>query len=839
MLKKYAIFVLSLGLSLGLNLYFRSFPVNFPQLKKEARNLVDQRILGQSREEINKGFPDFSALAKNNLADTLSLDYKRQKKDAVARLIKEEYARLKGGFQDDKGQTYLMELDGWHWARYVENICLLGHPGDEVTGARQKDNLMLAPSGNFLLWDNFLLYLSAYLYKAFSFFVKGVPLLTFLFYLPLVFIGIFTIVLYLFCFFRWGNAAALIACLFVGLSPVFIPRSCAGWFDTDVLALLFPLLVIWPYLAAFEPGRFRRRFGLVVLSALCTGLFSFTWIYWWFIFLILIVYELYSLLNMTCVYWQYKERDGQLLRIHLVFLFVFTSLSLAFLLLFSGTLPLKLLYMQLRQALVLNEPLVGSVWPNVYLTVAELKKTDFLYLARSAGGVFVFLASLGCLLALFLRTARNPKYSRFERELIVVLAFWFLSMFFACFKGARFAVFLSLPLGISLGWGVKEAYAYLKSRDKRWAWVFALLVTAGLSFSFLNNSAHAARALFPLMNDHWYRALNKIKETTPKEAVINSWWDFGDWFSAVARRKVIFDGQSQNKPQAYWMAYALMSENEAEAVRILRMLNNSGNQAFELINGGIKDPFKSVLLLKKVIALDKKAARETLARYLPVGQVEKVMGFFSARPAKAYFLVDYTMQDKANAVSFIGNWDFVRAYVAQNRRKLSRARMIDQLKGLDLDAQKAERLYEESSLIPAQDLERWVSAQARFYGRAVKGEERSGSVLFNNGMVYKPKGHSVYLYSPAEGTYRIPKSLFYLKQDKLEEVALPGANLDFSVLIIKSKEGYEAVLLDRALARSMLVRLYFLNGRGLKYFKSFLEERDGDNYIRVFEILWD
>jgi len=97
----------------------------------------------------------------------------------------------------------------------------------------------------------------------------------------------------------------------------------------------------------------------------------------------------------------------------------------------------------------------------------------------------------------------------------------------------------------------------------------------------------------------------------------------------------------------------------------------------------------------------------------------------------------------------------------------------------------------------------------------------------------------VYLYSPLEGIYRTPKSLFIFDNNKLEGTVYPDTDADISVLVLHKNEGYQAALLDRRLAKSLFVRLYLLDGAGLKHFKPFIEEKDGDNYIKVFEIIWD
>jgi len=77
-------------------------------------------------------------------------------------------------------------------------------------------------------------------------------------------------------------------------------------------------------------------------------------------------------------------------------------------------------------------------------------------------------------------------------------------------------------------------------------------------------------------------------------------WDAGDWFKAVAKRRVLFDGQSQNSTRACWIGKVLLSSNEEEAVHILRMLNNDGVRPYLLINEQLKDSLQSALLLGRL-----------------------------------------------------------------------------------------------------------------------------------------------------------------------------------------------------------------------------------------------
>lgn len=835
-MKRHLILIFSLSLVLGVNIYFRIFTINFPQLKTQARNTIEQKIYREANQEIDKKLPEFSLPAKDILIKTFILEYKRKNKPLIKEQVQKEYLKLKDNYQDKSGQTYLLELDCWHWANYVENVYRTGHPGYKVINDKCYDSLLLAPSGNYLCWNNFLFYLSSFLYKIFSL-VKPVPLLTFLFYLPIFFISVFIAALYLFCSSRFGAAAAVISCLFVGLAPIFLSHSSAGWFDMDILNLLFPLLVVWAYLKAYEAAHLSSRCLWIFISCLWVGLFCYTWPGWWFIFLLIIIYEIYSFLYLIFRALRYKEKNLGHFKKHLLSLPLFLGFGLFWVILFSGFLPLIDLYLQVKQALTLNKPLIDSIWPNVYYTVGELRKADFFAISSFAGGTVLFITSLSCMLLLFSRTLRKREYADFQAQAITILMLWFIVMFFACFRGVRFVMFLLMPLGISLGWIINEAYSYFKNAQRKPLALAVMAIFIAFSAVAINNADKQARSIYPLMNDNWHKVLTVLKESTPREAILNSWWDFGDWFKTVSKRKVIFDGQSQNSPRAYWMARILLADNEEEVIRILRMLNNGGNQAFEILNKHINDPLKSFLLLEKAIFYQPKAAQEALLKFLPSSAVEETIKLLFDKPPKAYFIVDPTMQDKVRAISYLGNWDFLKAYLLTNINKKGKDEIGEYLIKLGIAHQLAQRLYQEASLISQKDLNGWLSQEVSFHSGLSKAKEQKDILLFDNGLVYNPKEKTAYVYSADK--YSIPKSLLIFENDTLQEIVYPNNELAFSVLVFKAEGDYRSILLEPKLAKSLLVRLYFLNGAGLKYFKPFIEEKDGDEHIRVFEINWE
>jgi hypothetical protein len=833
-MKKRIITIISVVFVLGLNIYFRAYPAFFPQLKNQAGDAVGRKIFMNAAQEINQKFAGYSEFAKGRLLRTAFSEHNAKNKKEADRQINEEYLKLKDRFQDKYGQTYLMELDCWNFARYVDNVNRHGHPGDQTLNGKEIDKLMLNPDGGDISRSNFLYYCSSFLYKLFSLF-KQVNLHHFLFYLPLFFAGILFLALYSTSFWLGGNLAAVISCLFVGLAPIFLPRSCAGWFDSEIFNLLFPLLAVFFYVLAYDSRTFWNKLACVFIASFIVGLYSFVWFFWAFIFFIILFYEFFAIANLISEHWQYKEENLRELKEHLLFLPIFIISAVLWVMIFVGPLPLINVYAQILQALGINSALAANIWPNVFYTVGELKRNDFRGIALQVGGMLFFLSAVASMLTAILN---NKKYQGAKREFIFVLVIWFMVIFFIALKGVRFSMFLLIPLGICLGSGLSELFKY--GLRKRRRWVSAITITGLILFGsgFIANGHKTAVGIFPLMDDTWYSALTTLKNKTSACAIINSWWDFGDWFKAASERRVIFDGQSQNNPQAYWMARVLLSDNEQEAMAILRMLNLGGNKAFEIMNGHIKDPFKTIHLLRKVILWERQEAEIALSHFLPAEKAAEVLKLLYAKPPEAYFVLDSSMIGKMAPISYLGNWDFTRIYLTQNINKKGKKEIMDYLAGFGVDNKTSERLYQEVSLIPKTEIDNWVSRRFVFYSGYVRGQNKDGIVLFDNGFVYNPKEQTVYSYFSNEGKYKTPKSLFIKKEDGLAEIIYPNSEADYSALVLEDAQGYQLIVLSPELAKSLFVRLYFLNGTGLSHFKPFAVEKSDSVKISIFQINW-
>ena len=251
----------------------------------------------------------------------------------------------------------------------------------------------------------------------------------------------------------------------------------------------------------------------------------------------------------------------------------------------------------------------------------------------------------------FYQALRNPRGFAFKESYAIILFLWFCAMGFASTKGVRFSLFLIIPLGIGLCAIITEACQFFKEKSLLISRAIILGISI-LGIFYAHTALSNAPKISPLINNDIYTTLVSIKEKTPENAIINTWWDFGDWIETIAKRKVVFDGQTQDVPQAYWMARILLSTDEKEALEILRMLDNGGNRAFELLAEHTKDPFSAMTILMQLLKTEPTQIPQALAKLLPGYQNKELIEILSKEPPCAYFMVDNSMPAKMLRISF-------------------------------------------------------------------------------------------------------------------------------------------------------------------------------------------
>ncbi len=124
---------------------------------------------------------------------------------------------------------------------------------------------------------------------------------------------------------------------------------------------------------------------------------------------------------------------------------------------------------------------------------------------------------------------------------------------------------------------------------------------------------------FGIATDDWPEALEWLKNNTPEDAVVASWWDYGYWISTLGERKTLADNSTiytyviQNIAKAFLSepdrAWEMLREMDADYVLIFissQKIQNDPQDLYFLIGGG--DESKKQWFMR--------IAEEPLSKYL-------------------------------------------------------------------------------------------------------------------------------------------------------------------------------------------------------------------------------
>ena len=547
----------------------------------------------------------------------------------------------------------------------------------------------------------------------------------------------------------------------------------------------------------------------------------------------------------------------------------------------------------------IKAPATESLWPNVLTTVAELNEGSINGIINSVGGHFLFFVSL---LGLILAISRSEGMKRsdfayaigtaifygayfllkragvsisvyglliwialpilirisiviykkdlsYDFKLPILLALWTISTIFASIKGIRFTLLLAPAFSVAFGVALGKIYTYvsylltkeLKIHKAVGSSILILLLML-MYANPINSAIGSARSDIPIINDAWYNALNAIKQDSKENAIITSWWDFGHHFKAIADRPVTFDGTTQVYPPAHWVGRLLMASNESEAMGILRMLDCGSSRAFNALYELNNDTHLSLRILNKIILLDKESAEKELKdRGINDEDIQKIISFTHCGPPEAYFIASEDMIGKSGVWSHFGSWNFERADIWQNARKMPQKKAVEYMMSkFNYTKERAENIHFEIQAISSDsEANTWIAPWPGYGGTDSCSKNKEGIYVCSRGFQINLSNNDVFAIGQ-QGIVR-PKAAAFTTEDGIFKKEFNGVTLDFGMTIIpKSENELEAVLSGRELAGGMFTRMFYMQGHGLKYFKLFDHQRGltGTN-IYTYKVDWE
>jgi len=745
-------------------------------------------------------------------------------------------------FEDPNGLPYFSEMDSYYNYRMTQDYLDHGYVGDTIINGTNWDLHSAYPDGRSATSNVLTMYITAFAYKLANLF-GNVPLNEVCIWIAPFIASLAVIPAYLFVRRLSNDYGGIVAGILVGLAPAYFMHTFAGFFDTDMFNMLFPIMIVGFFIMSILTKDFKSRSIYAVLSAVIMALYSVAWEGWWYLFYLIIgtaiVYLLVSnyLLKMKTIK-PVKEYPGKakwLMDQHALFaLIVFAVLSIVLLCAILGPSGFISGLETAIGASQLQATVTGTSYPNIYVSVGELQLPSYSSVISEVGGIVPLV--LGILVVPLLLWKLKPEGTKKENNNVqsapkrkskprrktkktktevtqkevkkssiitdpktletkknyllyaVLFAVWLVGTGLMLKQGSRFLEQFALPIALGAGLFVGLITPYIKKhvQNVKYYAVAVVIIMAVVSYSPVYAAYSSASSVVPGSDDSMYNSLTWIENNTSNNTVLTSWWDFGHMFTAVADRPVTFDGGSQNTPRAYWVGKALSTSNEKLSAGILRMLTSSGDQGYQAVENYTGNTSKSVEILDKILPVDKSAAQTILtSQYnFTTEQAQNVLQYtHPTNPAPHEVILSTDMVGKSGVWSGFGNWDF-QNNTAQSYSYYAGQGVTQNVNG---------------TTIVGTAISSTAAIVAQINGTKIAA-----------GLQYQQNNQTQIME---------PHKLIVVQNGSVKLNQVVSNDSEFSILLLNQNNTYIMVIMNKELEDSMFTKMFFENGAGLSQFK--------------------
>jgi len=892
-----------------LSIFLRVQPAYLPITDNWATDTVINNLRSQISSQISQQYPNLPSQNKNKLIEDQLQKVLQEQKSQIDQQIKATSNFFKSYLQDDTGLTYLPTIDPYYWLRFSENIIKNGHPGDEIRNGLLWDNHMFAPIGRPMPPDMFHAYFTAYLFKFLSFFNSGLSLATVAFYIPVLISALAVIPTFFITRKITSNFGGFVAATIVAIHPSFLVRTMGGIFDTDGYNVVFPLLITWIFIVALEAKNIKNNIILSAVGGLLVGIFSFTWGGWWYIFDFILASTVLYVAYYTFVH--RKELIGNVanfakkkaIKNSIAFLMIFFVVSALSTSLFVSFGHFTKFYKNPTGFAKLKEVGITTIWPNVFTTVAEQNPASLKEVVNQVGlgkELFFLIALMGVTITIIITKMerRNLWFvlgtlawyiiillfkvqnlntflilisipiiirliialwesdTEIDIKYAILLIFWFIATTYASTKGVRFTLLLVPAFAIGFGIALGEIYRYVSiwiikglQVNKYVSKTIVMVVLLLLLIPPYISARSTAKNMVSDFDDAWRISLERIKEDSKPNAIVNSWWDFGHWFKYWVDRAVTFDGTSQSSPPAHWIGKVLLTDDEELAIGILRMLDCGSREGFNAIAKLTNDGTKAIDIMYEIMPENKESARKILEKQFSEDDTEKILELTHCQPPEDYFITSGDMIGKSGVWAHFGSWDFERSLIYNTLKKEEYSNNLDKSvkflqERFNYSKSEAEKLYNEvRSITTSEQANNWIAPWPSYAGE-VGCSKNEDILICGNNFIINLTSKEAFAQS-SQGMVH-PKAVSFPTNEEIvvkeynESLITLQNGRDLGFALIKQGEDYELLQMDADLTASMFTRMFYQEGIGLKYFKKFSDERSvfGSRVI-VWKVDWE
>lgn len=621
---------------------------------------------------------------------------------------------------DGREHVYLGDYDSYTWLRHARTYLRTGTTCDARVDGICRDTVTHAPLGRRDLYHRSV-HIAAIvgLHRAITWIEPGFPLPATAFLVPVI-IGVLGVVP-AFALGRrlGGELGGWSAAVLIGVSPIFLQRSLGS--DNDVWNVVLPLWMVWTGTAALATPSWRRALALTAAAGTCAALHAVTWRGWIFTYGVLLAgVTVHALVLAGHALRTRRPAGAALRRAVAVVVGVPTVAALVTMLAGGGLDGARALPGLVANAIArvragsAGTPASAVTWPDVLRTVGELRRPTLGDIAGLMGGpLFFFTGWLGLLLLVLPRRqwrgehfavliggtlvyrallgavtlapsllvgvlaapllagvllrvlSRRPAGDDGEGTALTVVV-WFLGALLLACGALRFVMLLVPPFGLAAGTALGRLHIWVDRRVSRPVSALALTLLAALLVGPIRAGYETARTYRPRINSAWWQTLEALRDGTPAEAIVATWWDYGYWAAYVSERRILADGGSLATHIPHWIGRALLAADETEAVGLLRMLACASDAtpepeghlgAYGQLRAGGRSEAAAHAMVVRLATLDRAAARAVLlADGMAEDAADGVLRATHCEAAPTYLVLSTAMIGH-RAWRELGSWD--------------------------------------------------------------------------------------------------------------------------------------------------------------------------------------
>ena len=453
-----------------------------------------------------------------------------------------------------------------------------------------------------------MLHLSgAVLYKIFGF---NQPLYEFTILFPVIFISLSSIVLFGLVRKLGGTTAGLIASLLFSISYPIAIRGFIGWYKSEPLGIFFGLLALYFLISGIYPNRGKISAIKVVLagSLLAFGFSSWGGIQFFILPLTTFFFILPFVRNdVKFILWiiptfvasillplLFLERPGIsfifgyggflligstlflticcLLKskfskksIPLIIFIIIISTGIILLVSDQVGLPTFRYLNAINPMLVSEDPLTDSV--SEHFSASTQSSFAFFSIHLIFSGIGIWL--------IFQNYSKSTRKDLSAFMLILsIIGVYASSVFMRLEVFSSISIIILSSVGISIllqKFSYNQKFLKRKLPINKIILVPAIIVLLAIPITLPISSANWISGVnhpptimsggntFGVYNNDWKDAMNWLKNNTPEDAVVASWWDYGYWITALSERKTLIDNATLIHYQIEKVAFSFLS----------------------------------------------------------------------------------------------------------------------------------------------------------------------------------------------------------------------------------------------------------------------------------------